>query len=81
MLSNKMSYFVTRVSSIFGNIFSTMKNVLLRCQASFQFFQFVFPLEIINRAVAFVKRSVVTLQVVLLESLKTLCESKRCVNY
>ena len=43
MLSKKMSYFVTRVSSIFGNIFNTMKSILLKCLASFQFFKLVFP--------------------------------------
>ena len=42
MLSNKMSYFVTRASSILIIIFSTMKNILLRCQASFQLFPLVF---------------------------------------
>ena len=32
MFSNKTSYFVTRESSIFGNIFSAMKTILLRRQ-------------------------------------------------
>ena len=41
-----------------------MKNILLRCQASFQFVKFIFPFYRIKPAVAFVTRIEVTLQVV-----------------
>ena len=67
MLSNKMSYFVTRVSSIFGNVFSTMKLFCWDAKLNFNFLFRFFPFERIKRwkrAVAFVKRSVVTFKVV-----------------
>ena len=81
MLRNKMSYFVARLSSIFGNILSTMKNILLKFQASFQFVKFIFPFYRTKRAIAFVTWIVVTLQVVFFWSRYRLFAIQTYINY
>ncbi len=81
MLSNKMSYFVTRASSIFRNIFSTMKNICQGAKLAFSFF-IRFSVQKNQTSCSFCeKKCSDALSRILLESLKTLSKPNRCVYY